>query len=100
MADQVGSGTVHGAMSESDGLEPQGSDAVAPVEAAVSPGKHVSYHGRPVSWVAVSIIIVGFFVGGIALVAGPVWWLFWAGGAVALVGCILAGAIGIFNDWY
>jgi hypothetical protein len=99
MADQVGSGTVHGAMSESAGIDPEGSP-VAPIEALVSPGAHVPFHGRPVSWVAVTIIIVGFLAGGLGLVFGPTWWVFWAGGAVAAIGCVLAGAIGIFNDWY
>ena len=37
------------------------------------------FHGRPVSWVAVSIIMAGFLVGGLGLVFGPTWWLFWAG---------------------
>lgn len=99
MADQVGSGTVEGAMGESAGPGPQAS-GVAPVEALVTPGKHVPFHGRRVSWVTVGIIIVGFVAGGIGLVAGPAWWLFWAGAAVAAVGGILALSIGIFNDWY
>jgi hypothetical protein len=99
MADQVRSGTVPSAMSESSGLEPQES-ALAPAEAAGTSGAHESYHGRPVSWVSVSIIIVGFIVGGIGLVVGPTWWLVWTGGAVAAVGGVLGLATGIFNDWY
>jgi hypothetical protein len=37
-------------------------------------GTHPTHHGRPVSWVAVSIIVAGFIVGGIALpiCSGPV----------------------------
>ncbi len=44
------------------------------------------FHGRPVSWVAVSIIMVGFLVGGLALVFGPTWWLFWVGPGLAALG--------------
>lgn len=105
MADQVGPGTVPGVMGESSGLEPQdpaggAHEPVAAVEALTTPGGHVPFHGRRVSWVGVSIILVGFIVGGIGLIAGPTWWLVWAGGAVAAVGGILALATGIFNDWY
>ena len=105
MADQVGPGTVPGVMGESSGLEPQDTaagahGAVAPAEAQAGPGQHVPFHGRSVSWVEVSIMLVGFTVGGVGLIAGPTWWLVWAGGAVVAVGGILALATGIFNDWY
>jgi len=105
MADQVGPGTVPGVTSESSGLEPQapaaGShEAVAPAGALTGPGEHAAFHGRRVSWVEVGIILAGFIVGGAGLIAGPTWWLVWAGGAVVAVGGILALATGIFNDWY
>jgi hypothetical protein len=58
------------------------------------------YHGRPVSWVAVSLIMIGFLVGGLALVFGPTWWLFWVSLGVAAVGGLLAMATNIFEDWY
>ena len=58
------------------------------------------YSGRPVSWVAVSLIIVGFLAGGLALVFGPTWWVFWVGIAVAAVGGLMALSTGIFDDWY
>lgn len=61
---------------------------------------HQGMHGRPVSWVAVTIIMIGFIVGGAGLVAGPMWWLFWLGGGLAAVGGIFALGSGIFNDWY
>jgi hypothetical protein len=53
-----------------------------------------------VSWVAVSIIMVGFVAGGLALVFGPTWWLFFTGLALAAVGGLLALAVNIFEDWY
>jgi hypothetical protein len=63
-------------------------------------GIYPAHHGRPVSWVAVSIIMAGFVIGGIALIFGPTWWLFWAGLGVAVVGGLLAAAINVFEDWY
>jgi hypothetical protein len=59
-----------------------------------------SFHGRAVSWTAVVIIMIGFTVGGLALVFGPTWWLFWASAALAAIGGLLALAINIFEDWY
>jgi hypothetical protein len=105
MADQVGPGTAPGVMGESSGLEPQDPPAgahaaVAPAEALTRPGEHVPFHGRRVSWVEVSIILAGFIVGGVGLIAGPTWWLVWTGGAIVAVGGILSLATGIFNDWY
>ena len=57
---------------------------------AGTPVSFPSYHGRAVSWVAVSIIMVAFLVGGLALVFGPTWWLFWASLGLAAVGLLLA----------
>ena len=62
--------------------------------------EHEEYHGRPVSWVAVTLIIVGFVIGGIALPIGPSWVLFWVGAAIVVVGCIFAASIRIMDDWY
>jgi hypothetical protein len=69
-----------------------------------APGTPVSYprpfHGRAVSWVAVSIVMVGFAVGGLGLVFGPSWVAFWLGVGMAVVGGLLALATNIFEDWY
>ena len=62
--------------------------------------EHEEYHGRPVSWVAVTIIIVGFIIGGIALPIGPNWVLFWVGVAIVVVGGIIGAAVRIMDDWY
>ena len=59
-----------------------------------------AHHGRPASWVAVAIIIIGFIVGGIALPIGPNWVLFWVGAAIVVVGGIIAAAVHIMDDWY
>jgi len=62
--------------------------------------EHEEYHGRPVSWVAVTIIVIGFIVGGIALPVGPNWVLFWVGAALVVLGGIFAASIRIMDDWY
>ena len=90
MTDQVGTdlrsgaGTVEGTRSD----------------IAATPGHYEPFHGRPVSWVAVSIIMVGFLVGGLALIFGTVWWLFWTGLGLVVVGTLLAASTNIFEDWY
>jgi hypothetical protein len=59
-----------------------------------------NFGGRPASWVAVSIIIVGFIVSGVAMVPRPTWWVFWLGGGIVVIGGIMATAGHIFDDWY
>ena len=59
------------------------------------------HHGKPMSWVAVTVVIVGFVVGGIAMVPHPTWWLFWIGAGIAAVGCIMTLFAKTFSeDWY
>ena len=57
-------------------------------------------HGRPTSWVASCIIIVGFIVGGVALPIGPTWWLFWTGTGIVVLGAIFGVSTHIMDDWY
>ncbi|HSR82938.1 MAG TPA: hypothetical protein VLM11_02020 [Streptosporangiaceae bacterium] len=75
---------------------------VAPFVSQVpgTPVSFPSFHGRAVSWTAVSIIMVAFLAGGLALTVGPIWWLFWASLGVAVLGGLIAMATGIFDDWY
>jgi hypothetical protein len=111
MAKHVGSAT---ASSASGSVAGPGSGAVSTGSAAAGgeqvtafvsqvPGTPVSFpsfHGRTISWVAVSLIMVAFLVGGLALVFGPLWWLFWASLGLAVVGLLMSAGIGIFDDWY
>jgi hypothetical protein len=90
MADQLGSDMVAGQTAQSGQLSPATSGGPAPV----------SHHGRPVSWVAVSTMMAAFLVGGLGLILGPIWWLFWLGVAMCAVGGLLALATNIFDDWY
>lgn len=90
MSDQAGSGAVTGL--------PQTAGQVGTVSHGDQPPQ--AFHGRAVSWVAVSIITAGFIVGGLGLIIGPTWWLFWAGAGLVAVGGLLALATHIFEDWY
>jgi hypothetical protein len=93
MADQPGAGQLAGV----------GQEAALAQDAALAPASYIapeSFHGRPVSWVAVSIVMAGFLAGGLGLVIGPTWWLFWAGGAMVVIGGLLALGTHIFEDWY
>jgi hypothetical protein len=57
--------------------------------------------GRPVSWIGVGIIIVGFIIGGIAFFPAPHWTIFWIGTGVAIVGCLSLLFTKTMNeDWY
>lgn len=91
MADQAGTDLRPGARGS---VDPHSDPAEG------TPGHFEPFHGRPVSWVAVSIIMVGFLVGGLALVFGTIWWLFWTGLGLAVVGSLLAASTNIFEDWY
>jgi hypothetical protein len=55
--------------------------------------------GRFTSWLAVAIMIAGFIVGGLGLILGPNWPLFWAGVGVIAVGGIYGLASGIMEDY-
>jgi hypothetical protein len=79
-----------------------GGEQVVPFVSQVpgTPVSFPSFHGRTVSWVAVSLIMVAFLVGGLALTLGPIWWLFWAALGLAVIGLLMSAGIGIFDDWY
>jgi fatty acid desaturase len=70
-----------------------------PATGAVTPYPE-PFHGRAVSWAAVTTVVTAFLIGGLALVFGPTWWLFWVATGLAAVGGLLALAVNIFDDWY
>ena len=91
MADQASPGPVVSVGQEGGALAQPGTGSYQAPE---------PFHGRPVSWVAVSIVMAGFLAGGLGLVFGPTWWLFWVGAGAAIVGGLLALGTHIFDDWY
>ncbi|HET9893611.1 MAG TPA: hypothetical protein VFQ44_01510 [Streptosporangiaceae bacterium] len=97
----AGNDSARPAASSGAGTEP---GAVAPAAQSASQlGPFPPFHGRRVSWVAVSIVVVGFLIGGLALVFGhhgPIWWLFWTGTGVAVLGLLITFATNTFEDWY
>ena len=76
MADQVGTDTKSGAQPD-DGALTGTTMGGTVAEAGAQPGHYEAFHGRPVSWVAVGIIMVAFVVGG-----------------------LIALSTNIFEDWY
>ncbi|HEX4815959.1 MAG TPA: HGxxPAAW family protein, partial [Nonomuraea sp.] len=56
-----------------------------------------SHGGRASSWLAVTIMLVGFTVAGFGLTAAN-WTLVWVGAGVFVVGGILALVFDIFTD--
>jgi hypothetical protein len=95
MTEQSGPGTLAGAADSTVGSSPDASLAEHATALA-----HESFHGRPVSWVAVAVIFIGFVVGGAALVPGPTWWLFWTGVGIAVVGIGIGASTKMVDDWY
>ena len=111
MAKHVGSATASSASGSvagpgsgavNTGTAAAGGEQVVPFVSQVpgTPVSFPSFHGRSISWVSVSVIMVAFLVGGLALVFGPIWWLFWAALGLAVVGLLMCAGIGIFDDWY
>jgi hypothetical protein len=58
----------------------------------VSEEAHDLHGNSPAAWTAVTIVLIAFTVGAIAMVLGPNWLLFWISVAIALVGA-LAGKV-------
>jgi len=57
--------------------------------------------GRPISWVGTSVVIIGFTIGGLAMVPTPHWLFFWISAGVAIIGClILLFSRAMHTDWY
>lgn len=84
--------------------ESHGQEGVPAPAQAPTPLPYPTYHGRTVSWVAVAIMVAGFIVGGVGLIAGghggPTWWLFWTGAGIAVLGLLIALVTNTFEDWY
>jgi hypothetical protein len=57
-----------------------------------------SHAGRPSSWIAVAVVVAGFVLGGVGLVTGPSWTLFWIGVGVVVVGGLALVLVGAFSD--
>jgi hypothetical protein len=95
MAEQPGPGTLAGA---AEGTVESPSDASPVTHAAAL--VHESVHGRPISWVVVTIITIGFIVGGVGFVPRPVWWMIWTGAGIALLGICIGAVTKMTEDWY
>lgn len=79
-------------------VEGPGGTAARPVVAAAH---EEHFAGKPISWIGVLITCIGFIVGGVAFIPHPVWWLFWVGAGIAVIGIITMLFAKTFSeDWY
>jgi hypothetical protein len=58
----------------------------------VSEEAHELHGNSPAAWTAVTIVLIAFTVGAIAMVLGPNWVLFWISVGIAVIGA-LAGKV-------
>jgi hypothetical protein len=49
------------------------------------------------SWVAATIIVIGFVVGGVAIIVWN-WPIFWVGVGIVVVGAVMGAAVGIMDE--
>ncbi len=102
MTEQSASGMLAGKPGGASGQAPE-TIGPAPEESPLGHAaavEHESFHGRPVSWVAVAIITVGFVIGGFSMAPTPTWWLFWTAAAITAVGLGVGALARISEDWY
>ncbi|MGP7999473.1 MAG: hypothetical protein ACLPKI_19470 [Streptosporangiaceae bacterium] len=100
MADQVGTDIKSGAQPDDGALPGTRGERDSVTASGPQPGYFEPFHGRPVSWVAVGLIMVGFLIGGLALVFHTIWWLFWCALGLVVIGGLIALSTNIFEDWY
>ncbi len=64
---------------------------------AAHSGKHV-HHGRtPAAWTGVTLGMIGFLLGGFAMVDGPNWTLFWISAAILVIALIAARVLQVLG---
>lgn len=49
------------------------------------------------SWFAATVIVIGFIVGGVAIIYWN-WPIFWIGVGITVIGSIFGAAVGIMNE--
>jgi hypothetical protein len=60
---------------------------------------HQTGHGgKASSWLAVTVLLMGFTIAGVALCLGPNWFLIWMGVIVFILGGILLLVFRVFQD--
>ncbi|GAA3122371.1 HGxxPAAW family protein [Streptosporangium carneum] len=81
----------------------EGREDLGDLEDLEGPGNHQDHenhggHGSASSWLAVTVVVLGFAIGGVGLCAGPDWFLFCMGAAVCVMGGILLLVFRVFRD--
>lgn len=58
----------------------------------------MAHHGNtPAAWTGVTIMLIGWVVGGIGLVTGPNWVLFWIGVALQPIGIVVGKVMAVLG---
>ena len=82
---------------ESSSKATLGSSTAHAQSRAAHGGKHV-HHGRtPAAWAGVTLAMLGFLVGGFALIGGQNWVLFWIGVALCVIAVIVARVLQVMG---
>jgi cytosine/uracil/thiamine/allantoin permease len=77
--------------SQESSTSPQLAGVVSPDTRENDPEQKHVHHGKtPAAWVGAMAALVAFLIGGVAMVLGPLWILFWIAVAIAAVGLIAA----------
>ncbi|GLW05323.1 hypothetical protein Misp01_04530 [Microtetraspora sp. NBRC 13810] len=90
-------------MAEIDSQRPQQEEGGELVEGELGSrpktfGRQSGHSGRASSWLAVTVMLLGFTVGGVALCLGPHWFAFWLGAGIFVLGGVLALVFDVFSD--
>ncbi|WP_235994117.1 HGxxPAAW family protein [Nonomuraea montanisoli] len=85
-------------LAPNSGISGKGKDFVMVEGQKSEQTEHLGSHGgRASSWLAVTVMLIGFIVGGVGLTLAS-WTLVWVGAGVIVVGGILALVFDIFSD--
>ncbi|GGL08917.1 HGxxPAAW family protein [Planomonospora parontospora] len=97
-APETGHGSGHGRDGRGDRGGRDGRDGHGDRGDREHGGSGGGHGGRASSWLAVTVSVLGFAIGGVGLTAGPDWFVFWLGAAVCALGGVLLLAFGAFGD--
>ncbi|GAT65188.1 hypothetical protein PS9374_00820 [Planomonospora sphaerica] len=97
-APETGHGSGHGRDGRGDHGDHGGRDGHGDHGDRGHGGSGGGHGGRASSWLAVTVSVLGFAIGGVGLTAGPDWFVFWLGAAVCALGGVLLLAFGAFGD--
>jgi hypothetical protein len=77
--------------------ESEAADSTGAEEATDKPHKHI-HHGRTIAaWTGSILAMLAFILGGIAMVLGPNWVLFWIAAAILIIAVIVTKVLQVMG---